>query len=109
MGVTIDPGLMERFLANQDPLTAEERKFLKKLAEEQDKSAPSELLTNVSTQQVKRSDFIPKQDDTAATQQNGEAAAEGQAEAPETSLPMSTPCSPGQRVHQALCPPGPEA
>jgi len=87
LGVFIDPKLMENFLEVQDPLTGEERKHLKKLAEEQGKSAPSELLTKVSTQQVSRKAFIPTQDDTAATQQSGEVVAEGQAEAPETSLP----------------------
>lgn len=87
LGVFIDPELMEYFLADQDPLSGEERKHLKKLAEEQGTSAPIDLLTKLITKQVSRKDFIPKQDDTAATQQDGETAVEGQAEAPETSLP----------------------
>lgn len=87
LGVFIDPELMEYFLADQDPLSGEERKHLKNLTEQQGASAPIDHLTKIITKQVSRKDFIPKQDDATTTQQNGEAAADGQAETQETALP----------------------
>lgn len=77
LNVFIKPEVMEAFLAVQDPLTGDERKYLKKLAKEQGESAPSDLLVKVTTYQVKRKDFIPQQDDDAQTQQEGETSTTG--------------------------------
>jgi len=77
LNVFIKPEVMGAFLAVQDPLTGEERKYLKKLAKEQGESAPSDLLVKVTTYQVKRKDFIPQQDDDAQTQQEGETSTTG--------------------------------
>lgn len=63
--VCVDVDVMERFLKDHKPLTSEERKFLKELAE-LDKGAPQRHMEQFISEKIERKNFIPDPDQPVA-------------------------------------------